>query len=148
MEQLDENLRLADNASAGMLNSEKKAVYANVLESVNRSFKIACTGCNYCMPCPAGVNIPGCFAAYNAIYSMGYMEGMKQFVTSTGFTSETGSSPSLCIKCGKCESHCPQHIPIMNELVKVKRKMEPFFVRFMGVCARAFLGKKRKKINA
>jgi predicted aldo/keto reductase-like oxidoreductase len=145
MEQLEENLRLADNASAGMLNNSGKSIYANVLESVNRSCKIRCTGCNYCMPCPAGVNIPGSFSSYNASYSMGYVAGMHQFITSTGFTSEKGSSPSLCIKCGKCESHCPQHIPIIKELARVKRRMEPFWIRFMGVCARAFLGKKRKK---
>jgi predicted aldo/keto reductase-like oxidoreductase len=145
MEQLEENLRLADNAAVGMLDSVGKTVYANVLESVNRSFKIGCTGCNYCMPCPAGVNIPGSFSSYNASYSMGYMAGMHQFITSTGFTSEKGSSPSLCIKCGKCETHCPQHISIIKELARVRRRMEPFYIRFVGVCARAFLGKKRKK---
>jgi predicted aldo/keto reductase-like oxidoreductase len=145
MEQLEENLRLADNASAGMLDSAGKAVYSGVLELVNRSCKIRCTGCNYCMPCPKGVNIPGSFSAYNTTYSLGFVEGMKQFVTSTGLTSETGSSPSLCIKCGKCETHCPQHIPIMKELARVKKRMEPFWMRFVGVCARSFLGRKRKK---
>jgi len=144
MDQLEENLRLADAAATNMLGGAEKAVYANVLESVNRACKIRCTGCNYCMPCPLGVNIPGCFSAFNTIYSMGYVEGMKQFITSTGFTSEKGSSPSLCVKCGKCESHCPQHIPIMKELARVRKRMEPLIIRFIGVCARAFLGKKRK----
>ena len=145
MEQLEENLRLADASSADMLSDTQKGVYATVLKSVKRACKIPCTGCNYCMPCPKGVNIPGCFAAYNTIYSLGYAAGMHQFITSTGFTSEKGSSPSLCVKCGKCESHCPQHISIMKELTTVKRRMEPLFIRFIGICARAFLGKKRKK---
>jgi len=147
MDQLEENLSLADSVSAGMLGEAEKAVYSNVIEAVNRACKIRCTGCNYCMPCPAGVNIPGCFSSYNAVYSMGYVEGMKQFVTSTGFTSERGSSPGLCVKCGKCETHCPQKIPIMKELVTVQRRMEPFFIKFIGYCARAFLGKKRKKMR-
>jgi predicted aldo/keto reductase-like oxidoreductase len=145
MNQLEENVRLADAAKVGMLGDTGKSVYANVLEYVKRSCKIQCTGCNYCMPCPAGVNIPGCFSAYNTMYSLGFVSGMQQFITSTGFTSEKGSSPSMCIKCGKCETHCPQKLSIMKELVNVKKKMEPWLIRFIGVCARAFLGKSRKK---
>ena len=147
MKQLEENIRIAENASAGMLNDSHKIVYKNVLNSLNRRFKIKCTGCNYCMPCPVGVNIPGCFSAYNASYSMGYFEGLKQFVVSTGFTAEKSGSPSLCINCGKCEPLCPQRIQIMKELASVRKRMEPFFVKFIGVCARAFLGRKRKKVR-
>jgi predicted aldo/keto reductase-like oxidoreductase len=148
MAQLEENIRLADTARAGMLGETEHAVYRRALEAINRTCKIRCTGCNYCMPCPLGVNIPGCFSAYNTIYSMGYVEGMKQFVTSTGLTSERSSSPSLCVQCGKCESHCPQSLPIIKNLAQVRRRMEPLWFRFIGVCARAFLGKKRKKVNA
>jgi len=144
MDQLEENLSLADAAAAGMLAENQKAVYKTALESVNRSCKIRCTGCNYCMPCPKGVNIPGSFSTYNATYSMGYIEGMKQFVMSTGFMSEKGSGPGMCVKCGKCETHCPQKIAIMKELVNVRKRMEPWWIRLIGVCARAFLGKKRK----
>ena len=145
MEQLEENLSLADTASANMLNDTHKSVYKTALESINRSCKIRCTGCNYCMPCPAGINISGSFSAYNVVYSMGYVEGMKQYVTSTGFTQVKSGSPSLCTQCGKCEPLCPQRIPIMKELVTVKKRMEPWFIKLIGFSARAFLGKKRKK---
>jgi predicted aldo/keto reductase-like oxidoreductase len=147
MAQLEENLRLADVCTAGMLTADQKAAYKSVLEIVNRLSRVRCTGCNYCMPCPAGVNIPGSFSAYNARYSLGFIEGMKQFVLSTGFTSETGSSPSLCIKCSKCETHCPQNIPIMKELANVRKKMEPWWIKIISVCVRNFLGKKRIKPN-
>jgi predicted aldo/keto reductase-like oxidoreductase len=142
--QLEENLRLADTALPGMLTEQDHAVYRKTLEVINRSCKIRCTGCNYCMPCPKGVNIPGCFAAYNSSYSLGFVEGMKQFITSTGLTSEHSSSPALCVNCGKCEQHCPQKLPIIKHLGQVRRRMEPFWLKFVGVCARAFLGKKRK----
>ena len=145
IEQLEENIVLAEKSSAGMLDDTKLAVYKSALEIIKRSCKVRCTGCNYCMPCPVGVNIPGSFSAYNAIYSMGYVEGMKEYVTSTGLTQEKSGSPSLCIKCGKCEPHCPQSIPIMKELVTVKKRMETPIIRFIGFCARAFLGKKRGK---
>jgi predicted aldo/keto reductase-like oxidoreductase len=147
MTQLEENLRLADICRAGMLTDAQKAVYKTVLEIVNRRCKVRCTGCNYCMPCPAGVNIPGSFSSYNARYSLGFIEGMKQFVMSTGFMSETGSGPSLCIKCGKCETHCPQNISIMKELANVRKKMEPWWIKLVSVCVRSFLGKKRTKTN-
>jgi hypothetical protein len=145
MEQLNENMRLADVSSVGMNGEAQRKVYSSVLESVKRSCKVLCTGCNYCMPCPLGVNIPGCFSSYNTMYSMGYVEGMQQFILCTGFTSEKSSGPDCCTKCGICEKHCPQNIPIIKELETVRRKMEPFWLRFIGVCARAFLGKKRKK---
>jgi predicted aldo/keto reductase-like oxidoreductase len=148
MEQLDENMRLADTAAAGMFADREKSVIKDVLESVNRACKIRCTGCNYCMPCPLGVNIPGSFSAYNMMYSIGYFTGMRQFIFSVGVLSEKGNSPSLCVKCGKCESHCPQHLPIIKDLAKVRRRMEPFWIKFIGACARAYLGKKRKKANA
>jgi len=144
-EQLEENIALAEKASAGMLDDTKLAVYKSALGIIKRFCKVRCTGCNYCMPCPVGVNISGSFSAYNAVFSMGYVEGMKQYVTSTGLTQEKSGSPRLCIKCGKCETHCPQNISIMKELVTVKKKMEPPFLRFIGFCARAFLGKKRGK---
>jgi len=145
IEQLEENVKISEASSAYMLNDSHKAVYKSVLESINRSCKIRCTGCNYCMPCPVGVNIPGSFSAYNTRYSMGYVEGLKQYATSTGMTQVKSGSPSLCIKCNKCEPLCPQGIPIMKDLITVRKKMEPLYFRFIGYCVRAFFGKKRPK---
>jgi len=144
MEQLEENLHLAGVTSAGLLNDQHKNIYKLVLKSLNKTCKNRCTGCNYCMPCPAGINIPGSFSAYNTIYSMGYVEGMKQYVTSTGFTQVKSGSPNLCTNCGICEPLCPQKIPIMKELKIVYKKMEPWWIKLIGFTARAFLGKKRK----
>jgi predicted aldo/keto reductase-like oxidoreductase len=141
MAQIEENLGLADAVQPR--GETEMEIYRQALAVINRSCKIRCTGCNYCMPCPRGVNIPACFTSYNTLYSMGYIEGMKQFVTSTGLTSERSSSPSLCVQCGKCETHCPQHLPIIKHLAQVRRRMEPFWLKCIGVCAKAFLGKKR-----
>ncbi|MCL2270710.1 MAG: aldo/keto reductase [Treponema sp.] len=145
MAQVEENLRLAGEARTGMLGGPELDAYRQALAIINRSSRIRCTGCNYCMPCPLGVNIPACFTAYNTSYSMGYVQGMQQFVTSIALTSERSGSPSQCIACGKCESHCPQKLPIIKNLKEVRGRMEPWWLRFVGVCARAFLGKKRKK---
>jgi predicted aldo/keto reductase-like oxidoreductase len=147
MAQLEENLKLADAAWPGMLGEKELGVYKQVLEVVNRACRVRCTGCNYCMPCPRGVNIPGCFAAYNVSYAIGFVAGMQQFVTSTALTSERSASPGLCIKCGKCESRCPQNLPIIESLEQVRRRMEPFWLKAIGAGARAFLGKKRKRVE-
>jgi predicted aldo/keto reductase-like oxidoreductase len=140
MRQLEENLARADRAVPGMLTGDDLALYAGVLDLVNRSLKIRCTGCNYCMPCPRGVNIPSCFSAYNASFSMGYVEGMKQFAMSTSVVSEKTAGPSLCVACGNCEKHCPQGLPIMKNLALVRRRMEPFWFRIAIAAVRLFLG--------
>ena len=145
LSQLEENLRLADSAKPGILKETELDVYRQALEIVNRDYKIRCTGCNYCMPCPRGVNIPGCFSAYNTLFSMGRKSGRQQYMFSTGFISQRPAGPGLCVKCGKCETHCPQHLPITQYLGMVYRRMEPFWFRIVGMCVRAFMGRKRKK---
>jgi predicted aldo/keto reductase-like oxidoreductase len=123
-EQLADNINAAENAVPGMLSPEELALYDKARDVIRASYKIPCTGCNYCMPCPQGVNIPGCFAAYNAKASLGFMAGMQQYWTSVHPTSPEAGRPSQCIACGRCEKHCPQHLPIIENLKKVRRGME------------------------
>ncbi|MDR0553455.1 MAG: aldo/keto reductase [Treponema sp.] len=143
-EQLMENVTLTDEALPGCLSAEQQQVYRDVMAVVNSSYRVRCTGCNYCMPCPRGVNIPGCFAAYNTSFSMGFVQGMQQYITSTAPTSERTSGVRLCVKCGKCESHCPQRLPIIKNLQMVGKRMEPFYIRAGIAAARRFLGRGRK----
>ena len=85
--------------------------------------KVGCTGCRYCMPCPKNVDIPGTFAAYNRRYSDGRIPAMKEYFMCTGMRKDS-SAASNCIECGKCESHCPQHIEIRKELKNAKKELE------------------------
>lgn len=139
--QIDENLELADYSLPNMLTNDENKIYNAVSESLRASYKIPCTGCNYCMPCPQKINIPACFSAYNMSYTVGYLSGIQQYITSTGSTNPNANySPKNCIKCGKCETHCPQHIQIRDSLEVVAKHMEPFwfkpamniFVKLMG----------------
>ena len=145
MAQLEENIGVARLAEVGMHGERELEVYRQALEVIKQKYKVRCTGCNYCMPCPKGVNIPGCFSAYNTLHAIGLKTGMQQFITSTGLISERSGSPSQCTRCGKCEPLCPQRIPIVECLGQVERRMEPLWLKFVGACARAFLGRKRKK---
>ena len=127
-EQLADNLKSAETSTVDSMTDKEQAVIQKVRTIFEESYKVPCTGCNYCMPCPANVNIPGCFAAYNASYANGFITGMTQYLTSTNALHKLSSGSSAnCKKCGLCEKKCPQNIKISEELVMVKKKMEPFW---------------------
>jgi predicted aldo/keto reductase-like oxidoreductase len=129
MEQLKENLSLAEKARPGGLSAASIAVFDEVKRLFNESRKVNCTGCAYCMPCPQKINIPGCFSAYNTSFAFSLIEGLKQYVTSTAAASPTPHTAGLCVKCRKCEQHCPQNIRVSAALDDVRRRLEPFWVR-------------------
>ena len=133
MAQLEENVRAAKNALPGCLTEEERRVFPGVIASFREAFKIPCTGCNYCMPCPKNVNIPGCFAAYNARHALGYIAGISQYFTSTNIVDQKNNSSAYkCANCGACVKKCPQHIDIPAHLARVGRMMEPWPLR-MGL---------------
>ncbi|MBQ3089682.1 MAG: aldo/keto reductase [Oscillospiraceae bacterium] len=123
LDMVEENCRIADQAMPGQLSEEDFQMYEDVKAAINEKIKVGCTGCGYCMPCPMGVDIPGSFRCYNARYTEGFYTGMKEYFMCTTLRGKL-SSASQCIKCGKCESHCPQSIPIRRELENVVRVME------------------------
>jgi predicted aldo/keto reductase-like oxidoreductase len=126
-EQLLDNLETAEAVGVGDLKHQE--VFPLVKKAIEESYKVPCTGCNYCMPCPNGVNIPGCFSAYNKSFAMGFMAGIQQYLTSTGMTSPAENhAASRCTRCGACEKKCPQNIPISSELKAVAKRMEPFWL--------------------
>lgn len=140
--QLRENAAIAGTSTPKMLNTQENEIYRKVVDVFNESYKIVCTGCNYCMPCPQHVNIPGCFIAYNLSYTIGKFQALPHYVTSIGgIAKKLKYSPSQCIKCGKCEKKCPQGISIMSDLQIVKKRMEPIWVKFIL----SFMMKQREK---
>jgi predicted aldo/keto reductase-like oxidoreductase len=143
--QLNENILTAEQALPGMLTETEHETFRKVLKVFNDSYKIHCTGCNYCMPCPQNVNIPACFSSYNTSFSLGRFAGIQQYMTSTGATSEQRSGAGLCVQCGKCEKHCPQKLPIRDNLKEVYKRMEPLWFRWGLGIARTVLGKNKGK---
>ena len=121
--QVEENCRVASDALPGQLSEQDMALFQRVREAIGRGIKVGCTGCGYCQPCPKGVAIPVCFAAYNNSYTEGLFTGMKEYMMCTTLR-RVRSNAGLCVKCGKCEQHCPQHIPIRQELANVRRRLE------------------------
>ena len=128
-EQLEDNLKTAALAEVGMLGGKEEAAFLAVKNAFQEAQKVACTGCNYCMPCPQGVNIPGCFNAYNTSYAIGFAEGIKQYILAIGGTTEDAGTASRCIQCGNCEQHCPQGIEIRKCLKTTEKRLEPFWMK-------------------
>lgn len=122
--QLSENVRIASNAEANSLTQAELKVFDKVKAILHERTKIPCTGCAYCMPCPSGVNIPGCFSAYNDKYLLNDKRIRYKYFQALGILSKKPAFASMCVECGKCERHCPQKIEIRKELKTVKKEME------------------------
>lgn len=129
IKQLDENLQTAGSSHAGMLTQQDRDLYERVLEIFRQSYRIPCTGCNYCMPCPKGINIPALFSCYNGSYSTGWFSSAFGYFTSCGALGNDPHYATDCISCGKCARHCPQAIDIPAELRSVAKRLQPPLVK-------------------
>ena len=123
LDMVKENLHTADASKPGSLRSADRDLYAKVVAAINENMKVGCTGCRYCMPCPKGVDIPGTFAAYNRMASDGYWKALTEYFMIAGVRQDY-TGPGNCIGCGKCEQHCPQGLPIRQELQNAKKALE------------------------
>ncbi len=123
MEMVEENIKTACESEPGCMTEDDMRLVEQVKEEIARRVKVGCTGCGYCMPCPKGVDIPGTFRCYNAMYSEGKSSGRRDYLQCTAFRKDTASA-SQCVGCGKCESHCPQHIEIRKELKRAASELE------------------------
>jgi predicted aldo/keto reductase-like oxidoreductase len=110
-----DNITYADNSYVGMLSEDEVSMLSEAKHIFDEMNLVPCTGCEYCMPCPAGVKIPEVFSAFNKI-----TEGGRRLVKE--IFPDIESNASLCKKCGKCESACPQHIEIIKTLKNVVDK--------------------------
>ncbi|MBS4786120.1 MAG: aldo/keto reductase [Clostridiales bacterium] len=132
LSQLEENAATAAEALPHSLRPEDLALLEQVKQSYKARIKAPCTGCSYCMPCPHGVDIPGCFSAWNSRAMLGGWKDTMKYLMFTG-----GSHPSRasqCVGCGLCQTRCPQQIPIPARLAEASRELElPWLTLPVGV---------------
>lgn len=121
MDQVTENIKVAQEAEANSLTWKELQIIEQIKNLFEQRIKVNCTGCSYCMPCPAGINIPGCFSTYNDHWVFDATPAAKKMYE---IRSKLSAPASKCVECGKCESHCPQGIPIREELKNVKELFE------------------------
>jgi uncharacterized protein len=128
-EQLADNIRIASDAEPNSFSEEELGVFKQVNKVMHERTKIPCTACGYCMPCPAGVDIPGCFSHYNDKYLIKDKSVRMRYFQSMGAIAVKPAYASMCKNCGKCESHCPQNISIRAELKTVSKELEGILYR-------------------
>lgn len=99
--------------------NEQQAVI-NVIQKLKERVKNNCTGCNYCMPCPAGVNIPYNFNIWNGYGKYG-IHGQSKWQWEHDINDK--QKAHNCISCGKCEEVCPQKISIIENLATLEKEL-------------------------
>jgi len=96
------------------------------------------------MPFPKGVDIPGTFRCWNTMYTESKQERRTQYMQTVGLTKEPAFA-SQCIRCGKCEQHCPQSIPIRDKLQEADKDLRPLIYKVAIHAARAFMFRKTRE---
>lgn len=108
--QLLENIEIFDTITP-FTDAEHKALDEGLVE-LSKISSIPCTGCKYCIECPKDINIPAIFGIYNQYKRFPENAWNSGMAYRTNITVKADE----CIECGKCESHCPQFIKIIDEL--------------------------------
>lgn len=124
---VQQNMAIAEQALPGSLTRKERDMVNRVARTYKELMPVGCTGCAYCMPCPAGVQIPNCFDFYNKLHMFGNVQEAKFMYAGfcSGVTNDNKSGfASQCLACGECLEKCPQSIAIPDMLEKVAAEME------------------------
>ena len=132
MENLRENIRTY--APLQPITKEENDFLMEIAEDIYNQKNIPCNECNYCMPCPYGINIPSVFVHYNKMIREGnipndrkdpeYSRQRKAFLVGYDRSVPRLRQASHCIGCGQCNEHCPQRIDIPKEMRKIDTMVE------------------------
>ena len=106
------------------LNEEENEIIRHVVEIINAETAVPCTACEYCTHgCPKNIAIPQYFSVYNSIMrTTGSYSSQQVYYNNIAMNGHGKASD--CIKCGKCEQTCPQHLPIREHLEQVAGKFD------------------------
>ncbi len=105
--QVKDNLRYADESAVGKLSEAELAALVRAKAIRDGNMIVPCTGCEYCLPCPAGIVIPKLFQIYNKTAPSLGLDPKPEY-------EALEVKADACLKCGKCEDACPQHIKIRD----------------------------------
>jgi len=132
MEHLQDNI--ITYSSFKPLTDDDKAMLEETAEMILKYPTVPCTGCNYCMPCPYGLDIPGIFAHYNRCLNEGnvpkssqdenYSKARNIFLVGYDRSVPGLRQANHCVGCSKCVEHCPQSIKIPKEMERIDQFVE------------------------
>ncbi|MDJ0875940.1 MAG: aldo/keto reductase [Desulfobacterales bacterium] len=142
---IDENLTLAAKTPPGVFTEKEVQLVDAAAASFRAVMRVGCTGCQYCMPCPAGENIPSCFECYNSRHAFRDKSAKLMYLFQNGgMVTEKPSLASMCVQCEKCLDKCPQNLPIPDLLAEVQEDMEGFLAKPLIWLGRRMLKVRRK----
>jgi predicted aldo/keto reductase-like oxidoreductase len=118
-QQLEDNLNTFGNFNP--LNEHEQQMILKVSNTLKSRVNNGCTGCNYCMPCPAGVNIPHNFQIWN---EYGIYQNKQTAIWHWENAISDSQKAVNCILCGKCEKACPQNIEIRDDLSRLQKELD------------------------
>lgn len=118
MQHVEENIKTADKSQIGLLSDSEFEMMKKAAEKMRGP--VTCTRCEYCIPCPEGVDIPGNFHLYNQAILLDKGEEMAEKYYEMDETARADN----CIECGQCEAACPQNLEIINLLKEVNQYFE------------------------
>ena len=123
LEQVDDNTSFMQDFVP--LNEQEKEAIDTAATIIKESKGIPCTACHYCTNgCPMDIAIPEYFALYNTVKQFGDGQRWMEPINKYQQLCETHSKASECLKCGQCESRCPQQLPIIENLELVAQEFE------------------------
>jgi predicted aldo/keto reductase-like oxidoreductase len=132
MEHLQDNI--ITYSSFKPLTDDDKVMLEETAEMILKYPTVPCTGCNYCMPCPYGLDIPGIFAHYNRCLNEGnvpkssqdenYSKARNIFLVGYDRSVPRLRQANHCVGCSKCVEHCPQSIKIPKEMERIDQFVE------------------------
>ncbi len=120
IEQLDESLAIFNEAKSNILTDVEVELYDDARKVWESFVNIQCTGCEYCMPCPFGVDIPGVFHLWNEFAKTPAQKWLYDMTL-----TQSNKDATLCVSCGKCVRVCPQKLEIpkmLNEAHQALKK--------------------------
>ncbi len=123
-QQVQDNLNTFNHFKA--LNNKELQAVTKVADALKSRVKNGCTGCAYCMPCPAGVDIPKNFSIWNS-YGMYNNEGELQWLWSHDI-ADTAKAAN-CVECGQCEEACPQRLNIRTDLKSLQQEIDAICIK-------------------
>lgn len=133
MEHLKENC--ATYSPLRPITPEEDSMLMQLADAICNLKAIPCTACNYCMPCPYGIDIPAVFGYYNACLTEGllpegdkhdtaYRKARKKWLVGYDKKVERMRQADHCIGCKHCLSHCPQRINIPAQMQMIDKIAE------------------------
>ncbi|MBP3325918.1 MAG: aldo/keto reductase [Coprococcus sp.] len=137
IDMVHENCRVASEVCEHEFTQTDYDMIEAVKQEINANTKVGCTGCGYCMPCPKGIDIPAAFRCYNRMYTETHWSGRFEYHQIIALQKDMADIKK-CIECGKCESHCPQHIEIRKQLKEARKHLQPWYYRWVVKVARLF----------